>query len=195
MNRTAYNTIAAEFHAARSRFIGREQGYLDLLLDGLPPGSSVLDLGCGTGRPMAAQVIAKGHRVIGVDQAQQAFPEQQWIQATLETYACPDDYAAVLLWDSLFHIKRSQHELILARALAGLPAGGRLMLTCGGSDHPAFTDQMFGTTFFYDSHPPEHVQVILERLGCRVLLGEFMEQPDGGRNKGRYASRRDADCE
>lgn len=159
-----------------------------------PPGSTLLDLGCGTGRPMAAYVIARGRRVIGVDQAekllalaQQAFPEQQWVHAALETYACLQDYAAVLLWDSLFHIERSQHEPILARALAGLPADGRLMLTCGGSDHPAFTDQMFGATFFYDSHPPEQLRAILERLGCRILLGEFMEQPDGGRNKGRYA--------
>jgi len=37
------------------------------LLGRLSPGSSVLDLGCGTGLPTAAQLAGAGHRVTGVD--------------------------------------------------------------------------------------------------------------------------------
>ncbi|MGK5629014.1 class I SAM-dependent DNA methyltransferase [Streptomyces sp. URMC 123] len=37
------------------------------LADALPPGSRVLDLGCGTGLPTAAQLADAGHRVVGVD--------------------------------------------------------------------------------------------------------------------------------
>ncbi|MGP4003055.1 class I SAM-dependent DNA methyltransferase [Streptomyces sp. 8N706] len=33
----------------------------------LPAGSRVLDLGCGTGMPTAAQLTESGHRVVGVD--------------------------------------------------------------------------------------------------------------------------------
>ncbi|MER5968615.1 class I SAM-dependent methyltransferase [Streptomyces sp. NPDC002055] len=33
----------------------------------LPAGSRVLDLGCGTGVPTAAQLVAAGHQVVGVD--------------------------------------------------------------------------------------------------------------------------------
>ncbi|MCC3651962.1 MULTISPECIES: class I SAM-dependent methyltransferase [Streptomyces] len=33
----------------------------------LPPGSRVLDVGCGTGVPTAAQLAEAGHRVVGVD--------------------------------------------------------------------------------------------------------------------------------
>jgi len=37
------------------------------LADTLPPGSRVLDVGCGTGLPTARQLTAAGHRVTGID--------------------------------------------------------------------------------------------------------------------------------
>jgi SAM-dependent methyltransferase len=37
------------------------------LADSLPPGSRVLDLGCGTGLPTARQLSDAGHRVVGID--------------------------------------------------------------------------------------------------------------------------------
>jgi hypothetical protein len=63
--------------------------------------------------------------------------------------------------------------------------GGRLMLTIGGSEHPAFTDVMFAETFFYDSHAPETTAAILTGLGCQILIDEFMNKPTAGRDKGR----------
>ena len=194
MNRDSYNTIAPQWAAARRTFHGRERDYLDLLLAPLPQNACVLDLGCGTGRPMAEYVLAKGFRVIGVDQsgellkiARADFPSARWVLAALETYAFPDSFGAALLWDSLFHIERSQHEPLLRRVIERLPAGGRLMLTAGGSAHPAFTDRMYGQTFFYDSNPPEITARIVQELGCRILLAEFTNLPTAGRDKGRYA--------
>ncbi|WP_462379743.1 class I SAM-dependent methyltransferase [Pseudomonas sp. Marseille-QA0892] len=193
MNREAYNRIAAQWREARCGFYGREQAYLDMLLEPLAPGATVLDLGCGNGSPMAAYVVASGHRVIGVDQAdaqlafaREALPEQVWVLSSMEDYRFEHAYDAVILWDSLFHIERTAHEGILARAVGGLPHGGRLMLTVGGSAHPAFTDTLFGESVFYDSNTPEETRAILEGLGCRVLLGEFMNLPTDGRDKGRY---------
>lgn len=194
MNRDSYNRIASEWADARCRFVGREREYLDILLSGLPQGSAVLDLGCGSGRPMAEYVIARGYRVIGVDQAENllalardAFPRAQWICSSIEAYGFEQRYSSALLWDSLFHIERARHAPILSRVVEGLPHGGRFMLTVGGSEHPPFTDVMFGETFFYDSNPPEESERILQALGCRIVLGEFMSRPTGGRDKGRYA--------
>lgn len=193
MNREAYNRIARRWQTLRKGFYGREQAYLDLLMASLAPGSTVLDLGCGNGSPMAAYVVACGHRVVGVDQAdaqlalaRKALPAQTWVLASMEEYGFDCAYDAVLLWDSLFHIERTAHAGILARAVAGLPRGGRLMLTVGGSVHPAFTDTLLGETVFYDSNTPEETRVILEGLGCQVLLGEFTNLPTEGRDKGRY---------
>lgn len=194
MNRDAYNKIATQWGAARTGFYGREREYLDMLLRGVPKGSVILDLGCSTGRPMAAYTMSKGYRVVGVDQAENllaqaktAFPQARWVLSSIEGYGFNHPYSSAIIWDSLFHLARATHGPILRRVVTNLPAAGRFMLTVGGSAHPPFTDVMFGQEFFYDSYPPSETERILNGLGCRILLGEFMNLPTGGRDRGRYA--------
>jgi SAM-dependent methyltransferase len=195
MNRDAYNRIASKWDGARIAFCGRERDYVDALLDGLPEPSEILDLGCGTGRPIAEYVLSRGHRVTGVDQASELlalararFPQATWIESRLEDFTITQRYAAIVCWDALFHLEREVHAELLARMARSLIPGGRIMITVGGSDHPAFTDMMFGETFSYDSHPPERVLALLDELGFAPLIAEFMNQPTPGRDKGRYAT-------
>ena len=180
MNRASYNRIAAQWDLARTCFYGREEQYLEMLLAELQAGACVLDLGCGSGRPMAEWLLSRGYQVTGVDQseallelARTRFPEAEWIHCPLEELALDRRFDAAILWDSLFHIERHHHGRVLASLYQCLRPGGRLMLTVGGSAHPAFTDTMFGETFFYDSHPPEEVRTILTGIGFEVLLGEL----------------------
>jgi len=194
LNRESYAKIAPEWSKARSGFFGHEQEYLDRLLETTSIGDAVLDLGCGTGRPMAEYVVSRGRRVIGIDQsepmldlAKASFPAEKWILGRMEDYTLEDIYGAAMVWDSLFHIPRAEHEPILRRVVCSLPVGGRLMLTIGGSAHPPFTDFMFGERFFYDSNTPAETERMLQALGCRIVLGQFMNLPEGGREKGRYA--------
>ena len=194
LNRASYDRIAAEWDRSRAAFFGRERDYLDALLDGLPVPSTILDLGCSTGRPMAEEVLARGYHVTGVDQsaellaiARARFPQATWIESRIEEAELSGGYAAAICWDSLFHIDRSLHAGILARVAASLLPGGRIMLTIGGSEHPAFTDTMFGEEFFYDSHPPDRALGILDELGFEPLITEFMNPPVEGGDKGRYA--------
>jgi len=194
VNRTSYNAIAEAWDAARTSFHGRERSYLDVFLDGLPAQSHILDLGCGTGRPIAEYILARGHHVTGVDQASTLLelarlrlPQETWIESRIEDFEPAQAFAGVVCWDALFHIERSIHERLLSRIANILGVGGRLMLTVGGSDHPAFTDTMFGETFFYDSLPPQRVLSLLEEHGFEMRVSEFMNPPTSGRDKGRYA--------
>lgn len=93
MNRDSYNKIAHAWGSARVGFFGREREYIDLVLSAAPRGSTILDLGCGTGRPMAEYVLSRGHHVVGVDQAEEmleiarrAFPNETWVLSTMEAY-------------------------------------------------------------------------------------------------------------
>lgn len=194
MNRESYNQIAPQWAAARADFFGRERVYLDAVLATAPAGSTILDLGCGTGRPMAEHIVAQGHHVLGVDQSESLLdiargnlPSERWVLSTKQAFEPDQPCHGALLWDSLFHVARGEHEPILRKVVSALPSGARLMLTVGGSAHPAFTDTMFGQTFSYDSNTPEESEQILARLGCCIVIGEFMNLPDGGRDKGRYA--------
>ncbi len=194
LNRESYNAIADQWAAARSGFHGREQAYLDALLDGLPTPAQVLDLGCGNGRPMAEYLLSRGHQLTGVDQsvamltlARTRFPAARWIESTIEDYASDEHFDGILCWDALFHIDRAQHQRLLTRFAGLLRGGGRLMLTAGGSAHPAFTDSIFGHQFFYDSHPPETLLGLLDAAGFDLIVNEFMNLPNGARDKGRVA--------
>ncbi len=194
MNRDSYNKVAHVWGSARSGFFGREREYLDAVLSVVQKGSTILDVGCGTGRPMAEYVISQGHHVVGIDQSEEmlkiarcALPNETWVLSPMESYDLQVAYQGALVWDSLFHVKRTEHESIMRRVVGGLPSGGRVMLTVGGSAHPAFTDFMYGEEFYYDSNTPEETERILLRLGCRLLIAEYTNLPVGVRDKGRYA--------
>jgi trans-aconitate methyltransferase len=194
VNRDSYNKIAHQWSAARNKFFGREREYIDALLLNVPAGSTILDLGCGTGYPMADYIASQGHHILGVDQSEemlaisrQNLPNEKWVLSSMEEYEPQNGYQGALLWDSLFHLPRSEHEPIIRKVVRELPSRGRLMLTVGGSAHPAFTDFMYGQEFYYDSNTPEQTEQLLRNLGCSLVIAEYMNHPDGGRNKGRYA--------
>ena len=62
-----------------------ETAWLDRFLGLLPTDATVLDMGCGTGKPIARYLIAQGCRVTGVDSSPEmiamckvAFPDCDW---------------------------------------------------------------------------------------------------------------------
>jgi cyclopropane fatty-acyl-phospholipid synthase-like methyltransferase len=194
MNVRSYDAIAEQWDRQRTRLSPLEAEVLRTVADTVAPGSTILDLGCGTGRPIASFFVEAGHRIIGVDQsaamlafAKQRLPGQQWVLGNIEDVPLTEPVDAVVAWDSLFHIPRERHEGILQRIRGVLPVGGRVALTLGGSDHPAFVDEMFGHSFFYDSFPPEQFAALMQTTGYRIVHQSFLNFPDGGRDKGRVA--------
>jgi cyclopropane fatty-acyl-phospholipid synthase-like methyltransferase len=194
MNREAYDAISARWDDTRIRLSDGEQRLLNLLVHEMQAGARVLDLGCGTGRPVAEFFVAQHLAVTGVDQsprmlelARRRLPGQRWIEASLEDHVPQPGYAAAVAWDSLFHVPRHHHASIFGRVRAALREGGRFALTVGGSAHPAFFDTMFGQTFYYDSHAPDETQALLRGAGFSIDHAEFLNLPTSGRDKGRFA--------
>ena len=198
-NRASYDAIATDWDAARQRLSTPERRLLKRFLAKLPVGGRVLDLGCGTGRPIAAYLLRHGLHIAGVDQsvalleiAKKRFPEGDWRHLAIEKYAPKQTFDGIIAWDSLFHLPRGLHKRILIRLRKALTKGGPILLTLGGSAHPPFTDNMWSQPFFYDSLPPEQATALLQATGFEIELNEFLDQPDlddagqaRGRNKGR----------
>ena len=152
---------------------------------GVAKDSKVLDFGCGTGRPIAEYLIARGFAVTGVDGssgmlglAEEIIPQARLIHARLETVDLLETFAAAVAWDSLFHVDREHHAAIYARLAQWIVPGGRLLLSTGGTADAGFTDQMHGETFFYSSWTPPEVTAFLEKAGFIVELCE-VDQPEG----------------
>jgi cyclopropane fatty-acyl-phospholipid synthase-like methyltransferase len=194
VNEESYNTIAQRWDEQRVHLSPAEARILPLVTAGLARAATILDLGCGTGQPVATHFASAGFRIVGIDQsremlalAQQRLPAHEWQLGTIQNFPSMENVSAVIAWDSLFHIARDKHAAIFRRVRETLPIGGRFALTAGGSEHPAFTDTMFGETFFYDSHAPVDTVRLLEAAGFSIVHQEMLNEPDGGRDKGRVA--------
>jgi cyclopropane fatty-acyl-phospholipid synthase-like methyltransferase len=192
----SYDRIAEQWHSnfRGQTYVNRTLGYVDKILEGLPPQAKVLDLGCGTGNPIAKHIIERGFRVVGVDQskellkiAKNVVPEAELIHADMVEIQFNEKFAAAVVWDSAFHVKRKHHFAVYRKLADALETGGRLLLSVGGSgaedfasDDTGFTSEMFGHTFFYDGYAPKLARQLLEAAGFEIEVWEVDDPSSRG---------------
>lgn len=162
MMHNSYDYIAEQWHSnlRGQKYIDRTLGYVDKVLEDLPPQAKVLDLGCGTGNPIAKHIVERGFQIVGIDQskellkiAETVVPKAEFIHADMVEIEFTEKFAAAVAWDSVFHVERKFYSAIYQKLSNSLKIGGRLLLSVGGSaadDSGAegFTSEMFGHTFF-----------------------------------------------
>ncbi|MEM1084810.1 MAG: class I SAM-dependent methyltransferase [Verrucomicrobiota bacterium] len=190
-----YDLIAEQWNSLRTGFRSGEESYLQLLLDSLSPNSRILDLGCGTGTPNATFLSAAGHRIHGIDASEKLLEiaRENLPDATLEAgqlegdQPLPGPFDSALCWDALFHLERALHQKVFERVAASLRPGALFLLTSGGSANDPFTDTMWDVEFSYDAHPPAETERLLTASGFEIIRSSLLEEPTGGRNKGRLA--------
>jgi len=199
----SYDHIAEQWHAnfRGQAYVDRVLSYLDKVLEGLRPGARVLDLGCGTGNPIAKHIVEKGFGLVGIDQSQKMLeiarkeiPEAEFIHGDMVEIEFPEKYAAAIAWDSVFHVERKHHPVIFRKLADSLEPGARLLLSVGGSDAisnpdgPAgegleaegFTSEMYGHTFFYSGYEPTVTRKFLETAGFEIELWEVDDPSSRG---------------
>jgi SAM-dependent methyltransferase len=196
MPENSYDQIAQRWHdnPRPQVYLARVLSYVDQVLAGLPPGSKVLDLGCGTGDPIARHCLRRGYQVTGVDQslemltiAKAVVPDAHLIHGDMVQVEFGEGYAAAIAWDSAFHVARKHHPTLYQKLARALTPGGRLLLSVGGSDSidpglavtedEGFTSEMFGQKFYYSAYDPEVARSLLESAGFEI---EFWEVDEPG---------------
>jgi SAM-dependent methyltransferase len=189
-----YDLIAEQWRDSRKQLPPEDASLFSCFIDGLPGGANVLDLGCGNGVPVVGLLESRGFRVAGVDrsdkllaQARETFPHLRLARAEIEEYVIEDDYVGIVLWDVLFHLPRESHRPLLTSIFNALPGNGLLILSSGGSKESLapFTDTMFGVEFYYDAYPVDEFIDLCGSIGFEVVKFEVLNEPDGGRDKGR----------
>ena len=191
----AYDNIAEQWHSnfRGQAYIDRVLSYLDKILEGLPPKAKVLDVGCGTGNPIAKHIVARGFRVVGIDQSREMLkiaktiiPEAEFIHGDMVKIQFAEKFSAVVAWDSVFHVERRHHSTIFRNLAESLEFGGRLLLSVGGSDakdeseSEGFTSEMFGLTFFYSGYAPKTARKLLEAEGFEIEVWEVDDPSSRG---------------
>ena len=170
---------------ARGPDLRLEAGWMARFAGNLPPGGRVLDLGCGTGRPLGAWLLSRGFAVTGVDasppaleRARARLPDGEWLCADMRGLALGRTFDGVLAWDSLFHLTADDQRAVLPVIAAHAAPGAALMFTSGPRAGVAM-GEFGGDPLHHASLDPEAYRCLLDAVGFDIV--DFTpEDPDCG---------------
>jgi len=150
--------------------------WLRKLLDRLAPGSSILDLGCGSGDPADIE-IARQHQVTGVDISQtqidlarQNVPAGHFLHGDLASIEFPTaSFDAVVSFYTLEHIPRQEHSSVLQRIYRWLKPGSWLLLSMEAADVEGVMAEWLGVPMFMSSFDADTVRRLVGEVGFEVV--------------------------
>jgi cyclopropane fatty-acyl-phospholipid synthase-like methyltransferase len=186
--REGYDAIADAFAAWRDRIEGDPRDeWRNELVQRLPQGARVLELGCGNGDD--ARELGRRFSVTGVDvsaeqlrRARAVAPEATFLQADFTELELPAaSFDAVASFYVFNHVPRERLEPLYEGIHSWLVPGGLLLTALGVSDTETWTGEWLGTTMFFSSFPPETNSLQLRRAGFRLLREAVVEfnEPEG----------------
>jgi cyclopropane fatty-acyl-phospholipid synthase-like methyltransferase len=152
----------------------------------LEPGSTVLDLGCATGVPVAAR-LAHSYRVTGVDispvqieQARKNVPDSEFICADLQTVTFPDGhFDAVISLYTFDHVPRDQHHELLTRIHGWLRPGGFLLLSIEDRNEPGTVARWLGVDMHFSMFDADTTRQLVLDADLTIERTAVEEQTEG----------------
>ena len=176
-----YERLAPAFDRLRDKTLF-ERSWLDRLL-AHAPGRKVLDLGCGSGRPVAQYLFDRRCDVTGIDGAaamialfEKNLPKARAIHADMRGLDLGETFDAVLGWDSFFHLAKDDQRAMFPVFAKHLRPRGVLMFTSGTGDGEAI-GHVDEATVYHASLAPEEYRKLLQENGLEVLR-HVVEDPD-----------------
>jgi 2-polyprenyl-3-methyl-5-hydroxy-6-metoxy-1,4-benzoquinol methylase len=162
-----YKRHAKAWATDRGNALG-EKSWLDRLLTQLAAEPTVLDIGCGSGDPIARYLISSGVKVTGVDAsaelltiARTKFPEQRWLEADMRTLSLDQRFDGILAWDSFFHLAHNDQRKMFPIFREHSAPGSSLMFTTGTS-HGVAMGEYRGEPLYHASLDPAEYTSLLE---------------------------------
>ena len=180
--RGVYERNAETYDARRSRALF-EARWLRRFAASLPEAGHVLDLGCGSGRPIAGWLLGEGFRLTGADfsepmleLARSRWPNGDWRLADMRRLDLPERFDGIIGWNSFFHLTPDEQRDCLPRLARHLVPDGVLMVTVGPKAGEEI-GHVEGDPVYHASLSPAEYATVLEASGMR-LTAFVAEDPD-----------------
>ncbi|VVC74851.1 hypothetical protein AQUSIP_01250 [Aquicella siphonis] len=180
----AYEEIVDWFDGARTKTL-MESEYLDLIVKSVPANGSVLDLGCGTGEPIAQFFIDKGFKITGVDGSKKMielckkrFPAEQWIVSDMREINIQKRFDVILAWHSFFHLDQDSQRKMFKIFETHIKPGGILAFTSGEEEGEVWSDNG-GQQLYHASLSANEYQSLLKAMSFKVLVHKVCDPKCG----------------
>jgi SAM-dependent methyltransferase len=184
-----YDRVAESYSAfvKRSRNDPRDR-YTALMLDRLPAGANVLELGCGGGLPTTA-LLAERFAVTGVDLsprqielARRQVPNAIFVEADMTTLEYPADcFDAVVAFYSVIHVPRIQHRQLFGNIAQWLKPGGFLVVTMAtGSSPDCVEEDWLGAPMFFSHFGATTNKRLIREAGLHILSARVEPTDEDG---------------
>lgn len=180
-----YERHARAWDLARGRSLF-EKPWLDSFLALLPRGASILDIGCGSGEPIACYFIEQGHTVAGADSSaplialcRERFPASDWSVADMRALDLGQQFSGLIAWDSFFHLAPDDQRRMFPIFRKHAAPGAALMFTSGPS-HGEAIGTFEGEPLYHASLDPDEYRSLLEANGFAVVAHAVEDPSCGG---------------
>lgn len=138
-------------------------------------GSSILDVGCGSGEPIDRYFVNKGSVVIGIDTssellgiARQNIPEATWVFTDMRSLRLDKKFSGILAWNSTFHLTPFDQRQMFAVFEEHAANNAILMFTSGPSRGTSI-GELEGEPLYHASLDAAEYRMLLGRHGFTVL--------------------------
>lgn len=169
-----YEVEAARWARERGQTLWEEPALLAAVA-GRPPGLSVLDLGCGSGQPIAQWFVARGDRVTGVDGAaamiaeiKTRVPAVEAIKADMRGLSLGRRFDVILAFNSFFHLSAGDQRAMFPVFAAHAAPGAGLLFTSGPAAGEV-TGRVGDSPVYHASLAPEEYRKLLDENGFSVI--------------------------
>ncbi len=163
-----------------------ERAWMERFSAVMPEGADVLDLGCGSGEPVARFLIEAGHRVTGVDSSatlialcRSRFPAQTWIAADMRDLSLDHRFGGIIAWNSFFHLTPDDQRRMFGIFRDHAEAGAALMFTSGPGEGEAIGAYQ-GEALYHASLDAAEYEMLLAAHGFSVVQHVVEDQDCGG---------------
>lgn len=190
--------VAAGYDAVADRYAALEETdavwprarRLRAFVARLPGGAAVLDLGCGSGVPVARELVAAGCAVTGVDvskeqvrRARAQVPQGDFRVGEMTAVDLPAGaFDAVISLYAIDHVPRELHGEVFRRVRRWLRPGGLALVAIEDDDQPGVVANWLGAPMFFSVHPAAVERRLAEEAGLEVVEAEVEAQREQGRD-------------
>jgi SAM-dependent methyltransferase len=181
-----YARHARDFDRVRTRSL-MERPYLDLVAELAPPPGKVLDVGCGSGEPIARHFVERGYQVTGIDFATEMlamcrarFPAMTWRSMDMRQLELAETFNVVIAWDSFFHLTPDEQRAMFPRFARHTAPGGVLVFTSGTIEGGGIGGDLCGEPLYHGSLDTGEYARRLEEQGYDVVEHRVEDPACGG---------------